>query len=272
MGRPCFGTYPSAETKYPLTLKSSSAIHTLNQQCLINPKNALAYFYFDFNDNKKSTLSHLLRSFVAQLATQSRDAMPMVQKGFTEHSNGRLQADLNVLARLLLEVIGLYQDVFLVIDALDECQERDDLLDWLGDFTISDPLNAHLLLCSRNEKDIGDVLIPLVDCQIVVEDANVDPDIRLYIQDRLSRDRKLQKWPAEVKEEIERSLMEKVNGMSVTRRHAAGEVTNSCVQVPIGRLSAGYALQMQQPCCAQKGAPIASENFGRNIQPNSVRH
>jgi hypothetical protein len=139
----------------------------------------------------------------------------MVEKEYSEHGSGRQQPALSVLSGLLTDILGLYKDVFLVIDALDECQERDDLLDWLGVFTGSDLLHVHLLLSSRQEKDIEDVLKPLVDSQISIQGADVDPDIRLYVQDRLSRDRKLKKWPTEIKEEIERSLMGKVNGMSV---------------------------------------------------------
>ena len=137
----------------------------------------------------------------------------MVEKEYSEYNSGRLQPSIDVLSSLLKDIVGLHTEVFLVIDALDECQERDDLLDWLGEFTDSNLLNVHLLLCSRKEKDIEDALRPLVDSQISIRDADVDPDIRVYVQDRLSRDRKLKKWPIEVKEEIERSLMEKVNGM-----------------------------------------------------------
>ena len=118
-----------------------------------------------------------------------------------------------MLSGLLVDMIRLYTDTYLIVDALDECKGRDDLLDWVVEVAGLDLLNLHLLLFSRNEKDIADVLNPLVDTQIPIIDTNVDPDIGLYLRDRLARDRKLKKWPNEIKDEIELSLMGKVNGM-----------------------------------------------------------
>jgi hypothetical protein len=73
--------------------------------------------------------------------------------------------------------------------------------------------NLHFLATSRAEKDISDSLEPLVTSQICIQSALVSADIMVYIQERLRWDRDLKKWPANVKAEIETTLLKGADGM-----------------------------------------------------------
>lgn len=195
------------------SIRSSSIIQAIDQDRKSQPNTCLAFFYFDFNDSNKGIVSHMLRSLITQLATQHVDALAAVVAEYTQHNQGRQQPSLRVLSDLLPTVLGLFGDSYLVIDALDECKDREDLLDWLNEVLGPQPPNTHILLASRKEKDIHDVLGPLITSQVEVQGSAVDADIRRYVHGRLQRDRKLKKWPDTVKDEIEQAVNGKAKGM-----------------------------------------------------------
>ena len=103
---------------------------------------------------------------------------------------------------------------YIIIDALDECVEREDLLslvrqivDWKG--------GVHLLATSRKEKDIdGDVSVCTMH-QKDVQNEDVDADIRLHVRKQIQHDPKLAAWPLQIQQEIEQTLGSGANGMRV---------------------------------------------------------
>ena len=102
-----------------------------------------------------------------------------------------------------------------MIDALDECKDRQALLAILGDIASWKTQKLHVLVTSRKEKDIGDKFASLGDLKAVcIQSALVNDDIRAYIHTRLQTDQKLSRWHAvNVKQEIETTLMAKAGGM-----------------------------------------------------------
>ena len=106
-----------------------------------------------------------------------------------------------------------FQHSHVILDALDECRQREDLLLLIEEVMSWKLGNLHLLATSRKEEDISDYLDPLVTDQICIQSALVEADIRVHIQERLQNDRNLKKWPANVKDEIESTLISGANGM-----------------------------------------------------------
>ena len=109
------------------------------------------------------------------------------------------------------------KDTYLILDALDECVERSELLINLERIMSWEDANLHILVTSRREQDIEDALTPLIEAkdQIGIQSALVNADIRVYIRDRLQIDRKLKRWKnnPKVQLEIEDELMKKACGM-----------------------------------------------------------
>jgi hypothetical protein len=105
----------------------------------------------------------------------------------------------------------------IVIDALDECKTRRELLSWMESLTQSGQSGLHLLVTSRKEEDIE------LELQRWLHQANVVPilqdpvnyDIRLFVHERVRNDRGFERWHSEpsVQDEIEIGLMGKANGM-----------------------------------------------------------
>ncbi|KAI9893734.1 MAG: hypothetical protein M1814_005950 [Vezdaea aestivalis] len=109
--------------------------------------------------------------------------------------------------------MSLFEQCFLIIDALDECIEKESVFGFLKQASQWNLPSLHLMVFSRREKDIEDALVPLVTQKTYLSNAEVDDDIRLYVRQRLQTDPKLNKWPAHIKLEIETTLGDKASGM-----------------------------------------------------------
>jgi hypothetical protein len=113
--------------------------------------------------------------------------------------------------RLLSPASG--EEKYIVLDALDECTDREGLLNFIRDLMSSSPRDLRILSTSRREKDIDDELSQVANHNIDIQSAIVDTDIRIYIRDQMATDKKLKKWPDSVHNEITTALMEKAGGM-----------------------------------------------------------
>jgi hypothetical protein len=109
--------------------------------------------------------------------------------------------------------------IYIVLDALDECAQRVELMEMFATMVGWNVLNLHLLVTSRRERDIESSLEGFVDgqSQICLQSAVVDKDIERYVRQRLSDDKRLQKWAKDalIMRQIETALMSGAKGMYV---------------------------------------------------------
>ncbi|KAK5045237.1 hypothetical protein LTR84_009343 [Exophiala bonariae] len=108
---------------------------------------------------------------------------------------------------------SLIAATFVIIDALDECDDRDKLLYFIVESSKSTP-NLNLLATSRNEKDIHDTLQGLP--QVELTDANTTLDIRIFVVARLEemiKNRKLKLRDQNLRHEIFDSLCSRADGI-----------------------------------------------------------
>jgi hypothetical protein len=177
----------------------------------------LAYFYFDFSTTAKQDVSHCLSSIIAQLYAQVAFPCLKVKQIYELCNYGKNQATLSDLKNMLFEVVDDMDDVFMVLDALDESPSstaRDQLLATIVDIMIHPCPALHMLVTSRWEHDIADRLLPnLSSPAISARGDGLDFDMRLYISNQLENHPKLMKWPIEVKAEIEKCLTMGAYGM-----------------------------------------------------------
>jgi hypothetical protein len=177
---------------------------------------ALTYFYFDYKQMKGHSISDFLCSILAQLCRKLELVPESVQEIYATHTNQdqHSRPTPSALLEVLFIVSKLWHHVWLVIDALDECdvQTREELLDVLGQIASSDA-DIRLLATSRPEPDIMEALDNIVDRRIPIQSERVDIDICLYVRSVLRTDVKMKKWPLSDKQLVEETLIKKANGM-----------------------------------------------------------
>lgn len=102
---------------------------------------------------------------------------------------------------------GLKQDVFIVIDALDECPlpERHELLEFIEELCKRGDAKVHILATSRQEPDINAKLKESPTVAVDIE-HRVQNDIVLFVQNALLNDKELSRWDGGSKSRIKEKL------------------------------------------------------------------
>lgn len=194
-------------------LNSAASLHHILQHKERYPDTLVGYFYFDFNDREKQSSTKAIRSLLFQYALQVGDIARELERLYQKCSSGQQQPAEDAIHSLLREAIARPEEKHIVLDALDECIDREGLLRFIQDLTASKPQNLHILTTSRREKDIEDELTLIANHKVNIQSAIVDADIRIYIRDRMTTDNKLKKWPVSVQNEITAALTERAGGM-----------------------------------------------------------
>ena len=197
------------------TILSSTVLENVLHQYHAKPNSAILFFYFDFHDVKKQGHEEMIRSLICQLSMYCANSV--LQNLYSSYLNGERQPTWEVLLEALHQIMTFLGDTYIILDALDECTDRDELLTDLERIVSWGDVNLHVLVTSRREKEIEEALTPLSDekGRIGIQSAIVNVDIRTYVHDRLRIDRKLQRWQKhpKVQLEIEGTLTEKADGM-----------------------------------------------------------
>jgi hypothetical protein len=201
------------------TILSSTVVEHLLQHCHNNVRIVTAYFYFDFNDTQKQDPELMLRSLLCQFLQRSVVIPKGVDALFLSCENGKRQPSLHALLEVTRQAMQEFTQVYIVLDALDECTQRSELMDMLETVAGWQLDNLHLLMTSRKELDIERSLEGYVeeDDAVCLQRDVVDQDIQRYVQQRLRDDKGLAKWnkDAAVRQEIEAALMGGARGMYV---------------------------------------------------------
>ena len=102
--------------------------------------------------------------------------------------------------------------LYILVDALDECNDRTELLRFLKRI-LESKVGLNLLITSRKEHEFYVALKDGVDCTVSIQDERVDADICLHVKSCLASDPKLSLWNPEMKEKILTSLTSRAHGM-----------------------------------------------------------
>lgn len=200
------------------TILSSTIIQDLIDQFQDDPKAAVVYFYFDFNDQEKQKPESLLSSLLVQLASQCRRHVPEALKDLYTSSKDisgekKLPPTYDRMRGTLVSLVSEFDQVYICLDALDECTNRDRLLKLLNYILEKSLAPLHILATSRKERDLEVSLTKMaIEC-IDLQNAGVDADIQQYIEDQLNKGWRLTEPPRKVKENIKTTLIENAKGM-----------------------------------------------------------
>lgn len=155
----------------------------------------------------------MIGSLILQLLIHSGRIHESVERLFSRHANGTKPPGKDSLIETFQGMLKDFEHVFIIVDALDECSNREGLLEFLENMFNSQFNMLHMLFTSRKVRDIEDSFESLGIQEISIESESINPDIRTYISERIQKDRKMRVWPASVKQDIEQTLMSMAEGM-----------------------------------------------------------
>jgi hypothetical protein len=177
------------------------------------PQTALAYFYFDFNDTGKRDTNSLIRSLITQLSAQCAVIpLPLVEL-YNHQPDGTKAIDEEDLLRTLRNLILIFHNVYIVMDALDESSDCDEILQLIH-LTIGwDLSRLHLLATSRQLTGIEESLTDLATENICLQDSEMNEDIIIYVTDKLENDKSFSRFPPDIRLQIQTKLLGGQDGM-----------------------------------------------------------
>jgi ankyrin repeat protein len=201
--------------------------HIKHRNALQRRNGALAYYYFDFSNVTTSKSEFMLRSLVTQLsAWKGKPPAALADcarkhfgttryrgDGLAVYRDGIAQPPTHDLVQILRGIAEEYDEIYLVLDALDECMDQEELLGILESMLAWQAEGLRIFLTSRHTPDIAAVFDSKVAYIIEAGIENVSRDIELFIQEQLEGHPKLRKWPAGLRSEIQNSLMSGAQGM-----------------------------------------------------------
>ena len=119
------------------------------------------------------------------------------------------------LQNTLLRILGGFHSTFIILDAIDECAEREELLSWIQTFILEKDINIglHLIATSRPEQGIEDKFKSHHSLDLVKEAGN--DDLIAYLDYQLDNDSDLQKWNSHMQELIKARWLKQADGMYV---------------------------------------------------------
>ena len=174
----------------------------------------ISWLYCDYNVQQKQTVINIIGAIVKQLVGRGgipkdiRDAFLAAKK-----VGGRrpLLAD---LMRMLRIAIGSLPQVFVCIDALDECQPKDlpHLLESLRGIVRESP-GMRIFLTGRPH--IGDMIHRYFTKPVTIPITPNEDDIRSYVNMKLDRDEVPEAMDNGLREEIVRIIVDKMSNMYV---------------------------------------------------------
>jgi hypothetical protein len=155
----------------------------------------------------------VLRALIEQLSSKCMSIPDGLEELFSVYADSRRSPSPDELKSTLKSIIGGFENVYIVFDALDECANRPEFLKLLEEIHGWNLDSLHLLATSRREQDIEEALSDLVSHQVFMDKDLVAGDIEVYVSRTLDNDPKFCRCSAEMKENIKATLMEGAHGM-----------------------------------------------------------
>jgi hypothetical protein len=146
------------------------------------------YAYCNHKDQKTQTGRNLMSSLVAQLISESDEIHDEVLTIYKQYCHRGTKPDQATISQLLQTMLGALRRVYVVIDALDECDEaaRAALIGALRQSTA----NVHLICTSRDISDVREMFEGSPKIEIQASQA----DISEFLKARIAESHNLVKY------------------------------------------------------------------------------
>ena len=197
------------------TILCSSIIDYMQNLYKYKSRVNVIYYYFDFADSKKQSVSSFLKSLIFQLASVAH-TIPGPALELFERCSGLQEPSLDELFGVFVAVLAAEEEkAFLLVDALDECPEEERRVFLKLFFKDPIPKGLSILITSRKEPGIETALKDTVPHNISIQSAVIDADVRVPVSNAISEDPIFQKWKPGIRQEILDGIVHGSQGMQV---------------------------------------------------------
>ncbi|MCJ1393371.1 hypothetical protein MMC18_006244 [Xylographa bjoerkii] len=173
----------------------------------------VAYFYCSFSESASLDPTNILGSILAQLCKPTDSVYAKIELRHNSSRNRRFVAD--ELIDLLLEIVQQDRSVYIFLDAVNECGDPVEVLNYMRRLSAHRLKNTvHIFLSSINEGGIDDCIesFPCWSAATLLP-RDMSDDIELLVRASIETNPRLRKHSKELKEEIANALTQGAQGM-----------------------------------------------------------
>ncbi len=182
----------------------------------------MAYYYFDFRDDKKQDCFGMLSSLVSQLSAESDSCYEILSKLYSDKSHGIRKPSIGALKKCMKDMLSQpgQGPIYVIVNGLDECPNssgmpsaRREVLELIKELVGLELPNVYLCVASRPEIDVRMVLASLEPVEISLDDeVGQKADIIAFIEYAV-RSNSMPDWTEKDQMLVINTLSQKANGM-----------------------------------------------------------
>ncbi|CZR68455.1 related to 2-5A-dependent ribonuclease [Phialocephala subalpina] len=201
----------------------------------------IAYLYCNFRRQDEQKIDDLLASLLKQLVESQLSLPGTVKDLYDRYKTKQTRPSLDEVSRAIQSVAALYSRVFIIVDALDECQTSDGCRSiFLTEiFKVQASSGANVLATSRFIPEITEKF----DGSILLEIRASEEDVRRYLDGHMFRLPGFVNRSLELQDEIKTGIVLSVKGMflhaqlhldSLIGKRSPQAVRNALAKLPTG--------------------------------------
>lgn len=193
------------------TILTAIVVNDLIARFRNDPAIGIAYIYCNFKQRDDQKIENLIASLLKQLA-RSRSFPENLKGLYNQHKKKRTKPSVDEIFKALESVVATYSTVFIIVDALDECQPFNNcgsmLLSYIFDLQANTVTN--LFATSRPIPDIEAQFKTHLRREILA----THEDVRTYLEGRMSDLPRCILNRPDIQEKAKTEIASAVDGMS----------------------------------------------------------
>lgn len=195
------------------TILTSIVVEELTSRFSTDPSVGIAYIYCNFRRQDKQKIDDLLTSLLKQLSESQPSLPATVKELYDQHKTKWTRPSLDEISGSLQVVTSLYSRVFLIVDALDECQASNSCRSkFLSEiFSLQAKCKVNLFATSRFIPEITTKFQGDVSLEIPASKE----DIGRYLEAHMRHLSPFNEWNRQLQDEIKARISDAVDGMYV---------------------------------------------------------
>ncbi|KAF8247356.1 hypothetical protein K440DRAFT_551235, partial [Wilcoxina mikolae CBS 423.85] len=163
------------------TVLASIVIEDISKRYPISQGTGIAFTYCSYRDEASAKdPKKFLATFILQLARQRKHLFPSLVHLYDTHRRDARKPSFSTLRSVLFSLLEEFDTLFLLYDALDECEMRQELMKLLHDLVnTGNRCCIKLFVTSRKEPDIEQAFRDTQKVEIAA--VRVAQDIEVYV-------------------------------------------------------------------------------------------
>ncbi|CAG8379268.1 unnamed protein product, partial [Penicillium salamii] len=192
------------------TIITSIVIDDLDQEFRGDPTIGIAYVYCTFKQHGSQKINDLLAALLKQLAGQCQPLPQCIKELYENHIKTGTRPSTNEISALLNTIVATFSKIFIIVDALDECEASCRLQFVSEIFELQKLHSANIFATSRF---ISDMMERFKHAAVSLEIRATDEDVGIYLEGQMEQLRPCVLHNRELQKEIKIAISNAVDGM-----------------------------------------------------------